>query len=133
MSVKSSRQSVHALGERLRYLRKRRGLRLKDVAQELGITVSALAMYERGERRPPYARLAALARFYEVRADYLVFGTPDTHVLREPSLDEAVTADNVVEFIRRYAGTGVLPPEALLQLADTAESWRRVYVEGRQE
>lgn len=65
------------LGERLRALREGRRLTLEEAASHIGVTWSALAMYERGERQPSLRRLRALADFYGVSSDHLLERGPD--------------------------------------------------------
>lgn len=60
------------LGPALRELRMRRRLSLAAVAGRVGISLSALAMYERGERVPPLPRLQLLADFYGVSLEHLL-------------------------------------------------------------
>lgn len=59
-------------GERLRRLRKDRGISLEETAHLLHLSFSALAMYERDERTPSADRLQQLADFYGVSTDYLL-------------------------------------------------------------
>lgn len=61
-----------ALGAALRELRNRRRLSLAAVAGRIGISLSALAMYERGERVPPLPRLQVLADFYGISLEHLL-------------------------------------------------------------
>lgn len=60
------------LGKRLRELRKEKKKTLNQVAKELNISLSALAMYERDERIPPTDKLHFLADYYDVSVDYLL-------------------------------------------------------------
>ncbi len=61
------------LGERLKDLRTERGLTLEQLAQETGISKSALGNYEGDEQRDisPLS-IVTLAQFYEVPTDYLL-------------------------------------------------------------
>lgn len=53
------------------YLRKRSGLSQLELAETLGLSKSAVSMYERGERRPSYEMLEALADYFNVEIDFL--------------------------------------------------------------
>jgi transcriptional regulator with XRE-family HTH domain len=46
----------------------------KIVADEIKVSVSSLSQYENGKSRPSFETLVALAEFFEVSIDYLVFG-----------------------------------------------------------
>ena len=54
----------HAIGTRLRHLRKRRGLSLAQVAQATGVSVGFLSALERGQMRSSVATLRRIARYY---------------------------------------------------------------------
>lgn len=58
--------------ERLRQLRKSRGMLQKTLSHELGISFQALSMMETAERWPSIEILAAIADFFEVSTDYLL-------------------------------------------------------------
>lgn len=60
------------LGKRLRYLRDKRGLSQKFVAEKLGIANNTLSGYESGDRNPSPKLIAELAGFYDVTTDYLL-------------------------------------------------------------
>jgi transcriptional regulator with XRE-family HTH domain len=61
-----------ALAERLRVLRRERKLTQRAAAGRLNISRSCLANYETGSRQPDAETLAALARFYNASADYIL-------------------------------------------------------------
>lgn len=63
--------------ERLRQLRKSRGIFQKALAQELGISFQALSMMETAERWPSIEVLAAIADFFDVSTDYLLDRSDD--------------------------------------------------------
>ena len=60
------------IGERLRKLRKQKGLTLRDVGNELNISFSGLGEIERDERSCNSTTLEMLANFYNVSTDYLL-------------------------------------------------------------
>lgn len=60
------------LGLKLRTLRQRRGLGLKDVADRAGVSISYLSEIEKGRKYPKPAKLLELARALEVSFDELV-------------------------------------------------------------
>ena len=58
---------------RLRELRKERGLKISELSNELNLVgADAVGKYERGEREPNIHRLIALANYFNVSIDYLV-------------------------------------------------------------
>lgn len=60
-------------GKRLRDLRKKRGLTLKEVSQELKIAENTLCSYEKGTRRPKAKTMVELANFYNVLIQDIFF------------------------------------------------------------
>ncbi len=62
------------LGQRIKALRKRRGLAQKELAAKLGVGLSVLNRYEGGVHAPPVETLIELAKELETTLDYLVAG-----------------------------------------------------------
>ena len=60
------------LGERLKELRKEKGLTQKQVAEELHIHSVTYLHYEKSEREPPLSLLADMATFFDVSVGYLL-------------------------------------------------------------
>ena len=65
------------LGTRIAALRRAAGWSQGDLAQQLGVSASAVGMYEQGRREPSADLLVALARTFGVSVDYLLTGTPN--------------------------------------------------------
>lgn len=66
------------LGEMLQRLIEARGLdrNRKKISAHLKISPAALSQYVRDQTRPSFDKLIALADFFDVSLDYLVFGSP---------------------------------------------------------
>ncbi|MBT2735329.1 helix-turn-helix domain-containing protein [Bacillus sp. ISL-7] len=62
------------IGERIRELRKRKKLTLRELAQELGVPFTTLGNYERGDRQPDFDFVLAVAKYFGVSMDYLTKG-----------------------------------------------------------
>lgn len=60
------------LAERLKELRKERGVRQEQVAVALDISMSAYCNYEQGKREPAASVLERMADYYGVSVDYLL-------------------------------------------------------------
>ena len=54
------------LGKRLRALRKARGLTQQELGELLGVSASAVGMYEQGRRAPDHRTLAELCRLFQL-------------------------------------------------------------------
>lgn len=85
------------VGERLRLIRKQKGLSLQEVEATSGqeFKASVLGAYERGERAISVPRLQRLARFYTVPVDQLLPQDLDNDFLGARSDDDVIdlTAD----------------------------------------
>ena len=62
------------VGETLRNLRAAKRLSMREVAEKVGITVSSLAMIERGERTPRDDVKVRLAHYYGQKVGELFYG-----------------------------------------------------------
>ncbi len=58
--------------ERLKFLREEKGLTQKEVAEAIGFAQSAVTFWENGKRIPNAIAVIALAKFFDVSADYLL-------------------------------------------------------------
>lgn len=89
------------MGERLKDLRSQKNLTQKQVAQRVGLAVSAISSYESGARYPSYSTLAKLASIYHVSCDYLI-GMSDTRTIDVTGLDddEIEVISQTVDIIR---------------------------------
>lgn len=68
------------MGEKLKYLRQTKKLTQKQVADRLGLAVSAISSYESGSRYPSYESLIKLACMFHVSTDYLL-GITDKRII----------------------------------------------------
>lgn len=60
------------LAKRLKYLRESKNITQKELANKLGISPSAIGMYESGKRNPDTSMLNILSNFFDVSVDYLM-------------------------------------------------------------
>ena len=74
---------------RLKQLREESNLNQSDLARIIGVSRSAIAMYERGEREPDFETEEALADFFNVPIDYLR-GRQDSAAFQPPSITDDV-------------------------------------------
>ena len=64
------------LGARIAALRRHKGMSQEKLAQALGVSPSAVGMYEQGRREPSADTLVALSEIFGVTTDYLLTGRP---------------------------------------------------------
>ena len=67
-SIIEEAPAVETLGARLARLRRMRGLSKTDVAERLGISITAICHWEQDRSRPKSARLQALSQLFGVSA-----------------------------------------------------------------
>lgn len=88
------------LQERLKDLRVERGLNLEQLAEQTGLSKSALGSYESDEFKViSHYALMKLARFYGVSADYLL-GLTATKNHPNAEIDELRLSDEMIELLR---------------------------------
>ena len=88
------------LGTRIAALRREAGLSQAQLALRLGISPSAMGMYEQGRREPSMETVVAMARVFRVSTDYLLTGAPaekEQEVLQEMLLSRISSADRRLE------------------------------------
>lgn len=64
------------LGARIAVLRREQGMSQGKLAALLGVSPSAIGMYEQGRREPSGEMLVAMSRIFGVTTDYLLTGQP---------------------------------------------------------
>ena len=77
---------VETFGERLRSIRKDRGMTQEDIAAQIGVTKQTISQYERDVRRPDPNMLADIGDILHVSVDYLLGRTNDPIDYEDPVL-----------------------------------------------
>lgn len=62
------------IGERLRKLREARGMSLRALAEEVGVSHMAIQHWEQGQATPHKKNVSVLARFFNVKPSYIYTG-----------------------------------------------------------
>ena len=84
------------LGARIAALRRDAGMSQAQLANALGISPSAMGMYEQGRREPAIETVVALSQIFQVSTDYLLTGNPvcaEEASLNQLLLDRIAAAD----------------------------------------
>lgn len=84
------------LGARIAALRRDAGMSQAQLANALGISPSAMGMYEQGRREPSIETLVAMAQLFQVSTDYLLTGNPasgEETALNQLLMDRIAAAD----------------------------------------
>ena len=69
-----------SLGGKLRELRKKRGLSLREFGEKFNLAKSSLSEYENDKIKPPQETLVKFANFFDVSTDYLLGRVDDPEV-----------------------------------------------------
>ena len=88
------------MGARIAALRREAGLSQAQLALRLGISPSAMGMYEQGRREPSMETVVAMAKVFRVSTDYLLTGQPaeqEQDALQEMLLSRISAADRRLE------------------------------------
>ena len=111
-------------GERLKDLRNSHTLTLKELAEQTGLSASALGSYETDDDKEisPYS-ITTLAKFYGVSTDYLL-GLTETKNHPNTELHELGLSDEMIELLK----SGRINNRLLCELA-THEGFRRFLVD----
>ena len=75
---------------RIRELRKQRGMTMKELGKVLDVAEGTISQYETGKRQPNNETLLRLGEFFEVSVDYLLGGVsyPDPRLNALPKKSE---------------------------------------------
>jgi len=90
------------MGDKLKALRIEKKLTQKQVADRIGLAISAVSSYESGSRYPSYDVLVRLAHIFHVSTDYLLGMTDKRNVDVTGLADDEIEAvSQLVEMLRR--------------------------------
>ena len=106
---------------RLRQVRKLKGLTIKEVSEDVGIADNTLQQYETEEREPKKEVWIKLADYYDVPVAYLM-GLPDGLVQHINKKSQAMTFEELHEAIIQWAeDRNMIKPDRLTGLAQLAK------------
>lgn len=96
---------METLSNRLKSLRKEKGLTLEQMATDLDTTKVTLSRYENGVREPKGETLNTLANYFNVSIDYLFARTNNRNSLsNEDKADVKVAIDEVLSSLEYSEG-----------------------------
>jgi len=93
------KEVIEMFAERLRELRKEKGITQIDLAKDLEVANGTVAMWEIGKRMPSIELVIALSDYFGVTIDYLFARTDERHgyKTKTPPELESVGVENVVK------------------------------------
>ena len=106
------------LSARIAFLRRQLGLNQAQLAARLGISPSAVGMYEQGRREPDCKTLCALARALDTTVDYLLTGSgvPGEDAALRSAFNRARRRLEAQPVTLRSADGSVLPEGTLVKI-----------------
>lgn len=102
---------------KLRELRKRTGITMKDLGEAVGLAESTISHYETGKRQPDYETLLKFSEFFGVSVDYLLTGN-EKEKTPAPEDEHEIGFDNFTYAF--YKESKDLPEEKKKMLLDMA-------------
>lgn len=93
------------IGERVRHLRKEKNMTLRQLADALGVPLTTLGNYERGDRKPDFQFFLDVANYFGVSMDYLTgrneIKTPTAYQINNYPQDIATLLNNADPEVRK--------------------------------
>ena len=126
-------EHMSSFSDRLRQLRKTKGITQEGLALELGASRSTVAGYEAPskEREPDFAAIQKIAKFFQVSADYLLGLTDDPRTLTEDDNAKPTHAERFAEALRRLREGKGLYQKQLADLIGLERSTITAYETGK--
>ena len=87
-------------GARIAALRRQQGMSQAQLASALGVSPSAVGMYEQGRREPSADVLVEMGRIFGVSVDYILTGNPSPYEqaqLQQLLQDRIASADRILQ------------------------------------
>ena len=116
LSLAESRLDLSLFGQRLRHVRRARGLTLADLGERVGRAPSVLSLIENGRREPKLSLIEALASALSVPAQELMRRQPPSRRAQlEIALEEAQHDPLYQELGLPYVRAGARVPSDILE------------------
>lgn len=103
----SGKKSITTIGEKIRALREKANLSLREVASNIGIDTSLLGKIERNERQPTKEQIKQIAAFFKVNEKQLIKELLSDQfaykiIEEEADLDTLKVAEEKVEYLKKH-------------------------------
>lgn len=87
------------MGERIRFLRKKKGLSQEQLAQEIGVTKSTISKYELDARFPKHSTLDDFCRVFNVDFYMMLTGKTKSEWTSDFELDDKAFWENISDVL----------------------------------
>ena len=92
-------------GERISYLRCECNLTREELCKIIGVSKRTIVAYEQGTRDPSVKTLRALVEYFNVSADYILYGLDDNCINKTKKLLQEYSENEIIEtlnFIKHF-------------------------------
>jgi transcriptional regulator with XRE-family HTH domain len=100
-------KKMETISERIRSLRKEKGLNQAELGEKTGITRRSISTIENGETDPSAKQITAISDFFNVSTEYLLNGKEETNTISK-------TEQEIIQLVRKDPDI----KETLLNLLD---------------
>lgn len=80
----------------LKYLRKKKNISMKELADNIGLSRATLSHYENGNRLPEFESMIKLALYFECSIDELVFHGTSINISELKEIDTMTDIENLI-------------------------------------
>lgn len=109
------------IGEKLKELRKSKGITAEVLCTELGISSGSYRNYERNDRNPPYDVLLKIADYYKVSLDYLFDREPAPNPFADLGLSAASEQEMLAQYMSFPEEVRAILMDAIVKLAESVK------------
>ncbi len=106
----------------MKELRKKKGIRQKDMANYLNVSTSTVGMYESGKRDPDTETIQKIAQYYGVAVDYLLGNSHIASLSFEEKLKKIGFSDEVAMFFKNFPSWDEEDIEQIIQIKQFLDS-----------
>lgn len=104
---------MNRFAERLKYLRKTRGITQAELGKYLGYTYNAISNYENSAHQPDYFTLMKIAEYFDVSVDFLI-GHDDC-------MERLDCIPEEIRLLQMYRNLGLEEKEAVFRLVEVMQ------------
>ncbi len=114
-------KGVNRLENRVRELRKERGLKQDELAARINVSQQTISRIEKGENSLPADILVHLSKFFHVSADYIL-RLSDVRMITEYRIEVEKAIERNIEFCRIYERLNKKNQELVRSLMEQLET-----------
>ena len=95
--------------ERIKQLRKKKGISQSELAALIGVKNNTVSTWERGTRKPDFEALNLLSNYFEVSFEYILGSSDKEEARVKPTQDEldelalSALADELYDHVKKYS------------------------------